>query len=80
MSTFTVDYLGFQQLFKEFLKVVPITNSIEKLQAGSKCLMIAYVNMSGSPKEIYEAEILLSIAEKKLHKRELELLLEPLKK
>lgn len=80
MSTFKVDYSGFQHLFKEFIKAIPITNSIEQLQAGSKCLMIAYVNMGGTQKEIYEAEILLSIAERKLHTRERELLLGPLKK
>lgn len=64
-----------KRLAAELLKALPTVKSLESLQAGMKCLGIAYLEMVGEPWEQAIAVSVYDFAIRKAGNREIDLLL-----
>ncbi len=65
----------FKQAAAELLKALPSTKRPEQVQAGIKCLGIAYLNFNGNPSEVAIAESFFEYVVSKANTREIELLI-----
>ena len=78
-TTYTLidcDLEGFKHLAADFLKSLPNTKTVEQIDAGIKCLGIAYFDMTDpSPADIAIAVSVLDYATRKAGERILQLTL-----
>lgn len=68
-ESFGCDWLGFKAKVKEFLDLLPGA-STEQSEAGFKAISISYLHMEGSDLELYQASVLLGIANRKMIEEE----------
>lgn len=73
-AQFAADFSQFKQLASEFFRALPKTTRAEQIQAGLKCLGIAFLEFTGDENERHQAEIVLSLAHRKGGEREREIL------
>jgi hypothetical protein len=65
MDAFNTDFAGFKQMAGEFFKKAKNGATREQLDAGTKALGLAFVNMRGNELELHQAEIVLTLAHRK---------------
>lgn len=68
-DAFACDWLGFKAKVKEFLDLLPGA-SVEQAEGGYKAISISYLHMEGSDLELYQAKLLLDIANRKMIEEE----------
>lgn len=61
----SVDFPEFKKLAKEFFDALPEAEE-DEAQGGFKCLTLAYINMSGTENEKYQASIVVKQAALKM--------------
>lgn len=78
----TIDALtfdSFKGMASEFFKALPKLKSKEQVEAGERCLYLAYTSLEGNENEQHQARLLLDIATRKANKRVLDILFAGLK-
>lgn len=73
-KTIETDYEGFKQIASDFFKILKTTTDQERIDAGLKCLGLAYLGMTGNDLEKHQAVILYELANKKAMEVEFSLL------
>ncbi len=69
-------FLEFKVIVADFFKLAKTMNKPEQLEAGHKCVGIAYLSLEGATKnEVYQAGILLTLVTRKVLDAEVDELL-----
>lgn len=74
-ATIQPNFDEYKQIAADFFRALKTTNDQDKIDAGLKCLGIAYLGMTGTENEKYQALIVYQLAHKEVNKKELEVIL-----
>jgi len=72
MTTFKPSREEFDQSAKEFFDKLPSATE-EEADAGFKCLVLLYVGMEGTERDVYESAMIIKIAARKMIERDFRL-------